>query len=130
MRRMVSMVLVSSLLFMLVVVGEPTTASAESNQSEAVIELHKLPQASKAKIIDILKRCKNGNMSKASMLSSNKVPIRALLNLCKVDAEEAFPGAEGFGQNTRGAYALFQETKKIADLPIIMKVTNLDNSGE
>lgn len=41
----------------------------------------------------------------------------------------AFPGAEGFGAKTRGAYALYEKTGKNNDLPKILHVTNLNDSG-
>lgn len=41
----------------------------------------------------------------------------------------AFPGAEGFGANTRGAYELYEQTGLSSDLPQIIHVTNLNDSG-
>src|SRR5690606_19890044 len=44
-----------------------------------------------------------------------------------ISGGRAFPGADGFGKNARGAYALYEKTKKAADLPRVIKVTNLNN---
>lgn len=41
----------------------------------------------------------------------------------------AFPGAEGFGSDTRGAYGLYEKTGFSSDLPEILHVTNLNDSG-
>lgn len=41
----------------------------------------------------------------------------------------AFPGAEGFGSNTRGAYSLYEQTADSRDLPQVIHVTNLNDSG-
>lgn len=44
-------------------------------------------------------------------------------------AASAFPGAEGFGAGTRGAYELYEQTGRLSDLPAIIHVTNLNDSG-
>lgn len=41
----------------------------------------------------------------------------------------AFPGAEGFGAKTRGAYALYEQTNNPDDLPIIYHVTSLSGGN-
>lgn len=44
-------------------------------------------------------------------------------------AAQAFPGAEGFGSDTRGAYELYDRTGNASDLPSIIHVTNTNDSG-
>lgn len=42
---------------------------------------------------------------------------------------DAFPGAEGFGSDTRGAYELYETTADPDDLPTVYIVDSLSNSG-
>lgn len=44
-------------------------------------------------------------------------------------ATKAFPGAVGFGAATRGAYAKYEATGLTEDLPVVLKVTNTNDSG-
>jgi hypothetical protein len=55
--------------------------------------------------------------------------IAALSVTFSVNSQLAFPGATGFGKNTRGAYAKYAATGNSSDLPLVYYVDNLNDSG-
>ena len=67
------------------------------------------------------------NMSLMFQLTTVIVSLLGISS--SVFATLAFPGAEGFGAKTRGAYTLYEKTGKNSDLPKILHVTNLNDRG-
>ncbi|SHF39076.1 hypothetical protein [Flavisolibacter ginsengisoli] len=77
---------------------------------------------------DTLRSGESG-MSQESLMSASASSKANLSSLTFTGTKLAFPEATGFAKESRGAYAKYEQTGNTADLPKVLYVDNLNNSG-
>jgi len=82
----------------------------------------------------LLFSCSKTDLRETSELNGdllNNVDSKNLsLTAADLSGQLAFPGATGFGKHARGAYAKYNQSMNSADLPKVIFVDNLNDSGE
>lgn len=82
----------------------------------------------------LLFSCSKTDLQETSELNgdllNNVAGSNLSLTAADLSGQLAFPGATGFGKHARGAYAKFNQSLNNADLPKILYVDNLNDSGE